>query len=308
MRSSTVTPDPAIMVDAMETMSGLHPGYRRAHARGRCFEATFVPSGAAAPYTTAAHLQHDSVPAIVRFSNTSGDPCTPDGGSAMRGMSVKFLAPETDLVSLNTPVFMASTPDKFLHLTRLLTTLPQGSKEWADAVVAFIMANPESVHAFQEGAAIPVPASYATARFWALHAFAWIAPDGVRRFVRYRWEPRAGFRDVTRGQVQSWSPEHLTDEFVERLERTTVSFTLKVRFAGPGDSTEDPTQAWPDDREEIDAGRLDITAPVVDEEVWDAKVFDPTRLVPGIELSDDPVLAYRGVAYAEGHRRRSAGC
>jgi catalase len=34
------------------------------------------------------------VPAIVRFSNTGGDPASPD---AVRGMSVKFLEPETDL-------------------------------------------------------------------------------------------------------------------------------------------------------------------------------------------------------------------
>lgn len=298
--------DPEITVDAMERMSGSHPGYRRAHARGRCFDATFTPSGQAVPFSTAAHLQHEPVPAIVRFSNTSGDPGTPDAGRAVRGMAVKFLEPETDLVSLNLPVFMTSTPAKFLALTRLLTGLPSGSKERADAVIAFVTAYPESAHAFGAAALIPVPVSYGTARFWAHHAFVWVAPGGKRRFIRYRWEPDAGFQEIAPEQAQAWPVEYLTTELVERLGRGTVSFTLKVQFAGAGDPTADPTQAWPDDREEIAAGRLEIVRPVPDEEFWDARVFDPTRLVPGIELSDDPVLAYRKAAYAEGHRRRSA--
>ena len=33
-------------------------------------------------------------------------------------------------------------------------------------------------------------------------------------------------------------------------------------------------------------------------------VFDPTRVVDGIELSDDPILRYRPSAYAESVKRR----
>ncbi|MFC0434815.1 catalase [Kutzneria buriramensis] len=299
--------DPVTVVDAMERMSGLRPGFRRAHALGRCFDAVFTPSGAAAAYTTAAHLRSDPTPAIVRFSNTAGDPAEPDGGATVvRGMAVKFLSPETDLVSLNVPVFMASTPAKFLDMTRALTDKPKDSAERAAAVIAFITANPESGHAFQEAAAIPVPESYATVRFWAQHAFVWVGPDGTRRFVRYRWEPET-VRHLTAADTVGWGPGHLNDELVDRLGGGPVSFALKVQFAGPEDPTDDPTQAWPADTPEIDAGRLEIVKPVSDQEFWDGAVFDPTRLADGIELSDDPVLAYRKRAYAEGHRRRSAG-
>jgi catalase len=41
------------------------------------------------------------------------------------------------------------------------------------------------------------------------------------------------------------------------------------------------------------------------QEHWDQQRFDPTRLTGGIELSDDPVLAFRAHAYAESYRRRS---
>lgn len=299
--------EPATMVDALEAMSGMHHGYRRAHALGGCFEAAFRPSGEAAAFTTAAHLQRDPVPAIVRFSNTHGDPATVDrwAGPTVRGMSVKFRAPETDLVSTNLPVFMASTPESFLELTRALTGKAPGSPERADAVIAFITAHPESAPAFGLAAVIPDPVSYGTARYWANHAFTWLAPGGARHSVRYRWEPVSGFQTVTREQAREWPAGHLVGELGERLRQGPVSFDLRVQFAAPGDPTADPTQAWPEDRTEITAGRLEITRPAADEPKWDNAVFDPARLVPGIELSDDPVLAYRASAYSESFRRRS---
>jgi catalase len=35
-------------------------------------------------------------------------------------------------------------------------------------------------------------------------------------------------------------------------------------------------------------------------------VFDPTHVVDGIELSDDPILHYRALAYAESVQRRAS--
>jgi catalase len=299
--------EPATMIDALEGMSGLHHGYRRAHALGGNFEAVFHPSGEAAAFTTAAHLQHDPVPAIVRFSNTNGDPATSDlgVGPTVRGMSVKFRTPETDLVSMNLPVFMASTPENFLELTRALTGKASGSPERADAVIAFITAHPESAASFGLAAVIPDPVSYGTARYWANHAFTWLAPDGTRSSVRYRWEPDAGLQTASPERAPGWPAGYLIDELAERLRRGPVAFSLVVQFAAPGDPTADPTQAWPDDRTEITAGRLEIARPAADELKWDNVVFDPTRLVSGIELSDDPVLAYRASAYTESFRRRS---
>ena len=49
----------------------------------------------------------------------------------------------------------------------------------------------------------------------------------------------------------------------------------------------------------------ELTAPVDDQEHWAEQRFDPTRVTAGIELSDDPVLAFRSLAYAESYRRRS---
>ncbi len=61
---------------------------------------------------------------------------------------------------------------------------------------------------------------------------------------------------------------------------------------------------WDQPRDFV-AGRVTVTAPVADPEQGDdVVVFDPTRIIDGIELSDDPILRYRPLAYAESVKRR----
>ena len=56
----------------------------------------------------------------------------------------------------------------------------------------------------------------------------------------------------------------------------------------------------------MEAGRLELTGPETEREQGDdVLVFDPTRVVDGIELSDDPILRFRPRAYAASVERRS---
>ena len=58
-------------------------------------------------------------PATVRFSHGSGDPDAKDAGREPRGMAVKFYLggrAQTDIVSINQPVFITRTPEEFLDL------------------------------------------------------------------------------------------------------------------------------------------------------------------------------------------------
>ncbi|MCP3798333.1 catalase family peroxidase [Allokutzneria sp. A3M-2-11 16] len=296
------------VVDGMERVSGAYPGYRRAHARGVCFDATFTPSGDAAGLTTAAHLQHERVPATVRFSNSNGSPHTLDGARAGRGMAVKFHLPDgtaTDVVAVNLPVFLASTPENFLNLLGALEKDPVTGTTDPARVAAYIQRNPEAAAGFQAVATMPIPVSYGTARYWAIHAFEWTNAAGLRRFVRYRWEPGTGVHDLSEVDGTAQEPEYLTGELVRRLADGPVGFTLRVQLAEPGDPTDDATKEWPADREEIVAGHLEITAPVADQEHWAAEIFDPTRITDGIALSADPILAFRHDAYAVSYDRRS---
>ena len=65
--------------------------------------------------------------------------------------------------------------------------------------------------------------------------------------------------------------------------------------------------AW-DERERVEAGTLELTGPDEEREKGDdVLVFDPTRVVDGIELSDDPILRFRPRAYSVSVAHRTSG-
>ena len=71
------------------------------------------------------------------------------------------------------------------------------------------------------------------------------------------------------------------------------------------DPVDDPTAAWPEEREQVEVGRLELDGPETERERdGDVLVFDPTRVIDGIELSDDPILRFRRRAYSVSVERR----
>jgi catalase len=295
------------LVDAIEHLKGTHPGCRRAHARGVCYDATFTPTGEAAAMTTAAHLQDAPVQATVRFSHTDPNPQVPDGPRAARGFATKFRLADgtnTDLIAVNLRRFVASTPEAFLELIHAGEPDPATGAPNLDNVRAYASRNPEAGPGLAEAAVMSTPASYATSTYWALHAFLWRDAGGGVRPVKYSWVPDAGAENATPEEAAGWTAHHLTEEFAERLENGAVGFTLQIQIGNPGDNTADSTQLWPDDRPVITAGHLSITAEAADQQHWADQVFDPTLLTAGIELSDDPILAARSAIYAVSYDRR----
>jgi catalase len=86
-----------------------------------------------------------------------------------------------------------------------------------------------------------------------------------------------------------------------------VRFTLELQIAGPGDKVDDPSAAWPDEREKVAGGTLELTELETGRETGgDVLVFDPVRVTDGIELSEDPILLYRSPAYSVSVERRTA--
>jgi catalase len=171
---------------------------------------------------------------------------------------------------------------------------------------AFFGAHPESLPAIQHVVGSPPIASYLTCAYNSLHAFGLIANDGKTTFVRYRWEPEAGEATVPPDEVEGLAPDYLQEDLAERLQRGPATFTLSVTIAQDGDPLDDPTTAWPDERRRVRLGRLDITSLAFDRERdGDVLVFDPTRVVDGVEMSADPILHFRADVYAESVFRRT---
>jgi catalase len=297
------------IIDAIEAIGGRHEGYRAVHAKGTLCAGTFTPSSQAAEVCRAAHFQDGEVRAHIRFSNGSGNPEGRDAAQDGRGLAVKFYLPEggtTDIVCISRRQFFVRTPEDFLEFTRARKPDPETGQPDLEKLGAFLGAHPEAGPAVQEQLESQAPVSYATTAYNSLHAFRFTAPDGTERWVRYHWEPEAGVATLDGEQAQAQERDYLQQEVGERLEGGSAVFTLSVAVAEEGDSLHDSTQAWPDERETIELGRLTITGLAFDRDRdGDVLVFDPTRVTDGIETSDDPILHARSDAYAESVLRRS---
>ena len=66
------------LLGALDTLSGLHPGFRPAHAKGLMCSGTFTPSPEAAKLTRAPRASKPSTPVLVRYSDSTGVPKIPD--------------------------------------------------------------------------------------------------------------------------------------------------------------------------------------------------------------------------------------
>ena len=99
--------------------------------------------------------------------------------------------------------------------------------------------------------------------------------------------------------------DFLHHELDARLAAGPATFTLVITLAGEGDDPDDPTVAWPEGREEVVAGRLELTSLPADPAAADALIYDPTNVVDGIECSADPILQARQIAYSVSYGRRT---
>ena len=297
------------IIDAIEAIGGRHEGYRAVHAKGTLCAGTFNPSPRAAEVSRAAHFQGGEVRAHVRFSNGSGNPESRDAAQDGRGMAVKLYLPEggtTDIVCISRRQFFVRTPEDFLEFTRARKPDPETGEPDLAKLGAFLGAHPEAGPAVQEQLESQAPVSYATTDYNSLHAFRFTAPDGTERWVRYHWEPEAGVATLDPDEAEGNDRDYLQQELAERLEAGPAGFVLSVAVAEEGDPLDDPTLAWPDERETIELGRLEVTGLAFDRDRdGDVLVFDPVRVTDGIETSDDPILHARSDAYAESVLRRS---
>jgi catalase len=291
-----VTPDEAI--EAIRASGGAQPGQRALHAKGKLYSGTFTATDDAAGLSRAAHLAGSTVPALIRFSNGSGNPKQRDGAPGIRGMAVKFTLPDgstTDVSTQTAKLFTSSTPDGFVDLLRALTPSLSAPVRIAKLVVTQPKLFPSLI---TSGTLRKIPVSYATVEYHGLHAFRWVNDEGTAKFVRYHLIPAAGEQFLGLRTALSKDPDYLTDEMDERLTAGPVRFYFRVQLAAAQDSTVDPSAPWRG-KDMVTVGNLDITGIDTERERGDdIVVFDPMRVTDGIEPSDDPILRFRTHAYS----------
>jgi catalase len=298
------------LLNQFDTLFGEHPGLRPAHAKGTLLTGTFTPSASAATLSRAPHFNHPSTPVTIRFSDSTGVPVIPDNdpNASPRGLAIRFHLAErvhTDIVSHSTDGFPTHTGAEFLDLLRAIATTTPDSPH-PNPVEQFLSGHPAALAFVQTPK--PAPSSFARESYFGVTAMQFINAAGDSRFGRYRILPVAGNDHLDEAATAAQTPNYLFDELTARITKAPIQFKIAVQLANDGDEVNDATIHWPEDREVLEIGTLELTAPVVeDAHTQKHIIFDPIPRVDGIEPSEDPLLELRAAIYLmSGRRRRSA--
>ena len=291
---------------------GIHPGFRPAHAKGILLTGVFTPSSKAASLTRAPHIQRNSTPVTVRFSDFAGIPTVPDNDpqhAGPRGCAIRFHLAEhshTDIIGHSVDNFPSRTAEEFLEfLNALIATDPAGTHP--NAIERYLGAHPAALTFVQTPK--PIPTSFGKESFFAVSAFKFTNAEGASRYGRYRVLPVAGNEYLDEAGAAARSPNFLFDEIKERVMKEPVKFRMIVQLAEDGDPVDDVTVRWPEHRSQLTFGEIslrEITPNNASEQ--QQIIFDPIPRVDGIEASADPLFEPRANVYLmTGRRRRAAG-
>ncbi|MBL8565793.1 MAG: catalase family peroxidase [Hyphomicrobiaceae bacterium] len=298
---------PEALVNGLNAVFGQH-GARASHAKGLCVTGTFTPEATAKSLSKVAQFA-GVVPLLGRFSMGGGNPKVPDTARpAPRGLALRFdlgSGNAFDLVMLSTPMFFAKTPEQMLGFLQARFPGPDGKPDPAK-IKAFAAANPDTT---KQGAWLsgrPIPASYAGANYWGIHAFTLTNAQGAATVVKFKAVPRSGEIGMTDEEAKTKSQDFYSDDLKQRLSAGPVAFDLISIIGESGDPTDDPTAVWPEDaRKAIKLGTIALSA-IEAHATCDAIVFDPANLVDGIAgPANDAIFAARSPAYAVSLSRRT---
>jgi catalase len=291
------------VISALDENFGRIVGRRAAHAKGLVAFGTFCATSEAKTISRAGHLQGDPVTVVVRFSNFPGGAAHPDAApeSNPRGLAVQFRLPDgstTDLVSQSINGFPSRTVEEFAEF--LFAIAPSSSDPGA-----YLAGHPAAAAFVQQIQNHGTPRSYATLNYFAINAFRFENAEGAKCSGRYSWEATEGLQILGPDEPLQLGDDYLGDELRRRVAEGDVHFSLTLSVAQAGEVTNDATLAWSSPQTTIELGKLSINSIAEVSMVTEqGLLFDPTRLVDGIVLSDDPLLVARSRTYAISSARR----
>lgn len=290
------------------------------HARGFGLYGDFKLYKSMEKYTSAHFLQEPGsiTPVFTRFSNFIGSKGSKDTAVDIRGFAVKFYTQEGnyDMLSLQFPVFILADAMKFMDVTHAakpnpITDIPQATvahnRFWD-----YVVSNQESAHMVMWLMSLRGrPRSWRMMEGWPINTFRFINKYGKSTFVRFVWKPKLGVHSLLLDEaniIGGLDPDFHRRDIIEAVEKGAYpEYDLGVQLIAEEDEFKydfdilDATKLWPEEIVPVDIiGSLTLNRLVdnffAEEE---QSSFDPATLVPGIGVSNDPVLQGRLFAYRD---------
>jgi catalase len=293
---------------------------RIVHARGSAAHGVFKVYKPMTKYTKAGFLQDPSAetPVFVRFSTVAGSRGSTDLARDVRGFSVKFYTEEGnyDLVGNNMPVFFIQDAIKFPDLIHAVKPEPNNEIPQAasahDTFWDFISLMPESTHmimwAMSDRA---LPRSLRMMEGFGVHTFRLINEKNESHFVKFHWKPLLGVHSVAWEEAQQISgkdPDFHRRDLWDAIESGNFpEWELGVQIIPEADEHKyefdllDPTKLVPEELVPVQRiGKMTLNRnPDNFFAETEQVAFHPGHVVPGIDLTNDPLLQGRLFSYTD---------
>jgi catalase len=301
---------------------------RVVHARGSAAHGYFECYESMAKYTRASLFAEAGkrTPVFVRFSTVFGERGSADTARDARGFAVKFYTDEGnwDLVGNNIPVFFIQDAMKFPDLVHAAKpephfAIPQASTAH-DTFWDFVSLMPESTHmlmwVFSDRG---IPRSFRMMQGFGVNTFRLVTADGDSQFVKFHWRPFAGTHSLDWDEavkIAGADPDFHRRDLWEAIECGAYpEYELGMQIF-----TEAQAEAFSFDV--LDATKIvpEELVPVipVGKMVLDRNpdnffaeteqvAFCAAHIVPGLDFSNDPLLAGRIHSYVDTQISRLGG-
>ncbi len=293
---------------------------RIVHARGSAAHGIFELYKPMGQYTKARLFNDTGVktPVFVRFSTVAGSRGSTDLARDVRGFAVKFYTEEGnyDIVGNNIPVFFIQDAIKFPDLVHAVKPEPHNEMPQAgsahDTFWDFISLMPESMHMIMWVMSDrAIPRSLRMMEGFGVHTFRFINMEGASHFVKFHWKPLLGVHSVAWDEAQKISGKnsdfHRQDLWEAIESGAFPEWELGVQIVPEEDEHKfefdllDATKIIPEELVPVQRiGKMTLNKnPDNFFAETEQVAFNPGHLIPGIDITNDPLLQGRLFSYTD---------
>ncbi|KAM3072339.1 catalase A [Clarireedia jacksonii] len=294
---------------------------RLVHAKGASAYGEFEVTHDITDITSAAFLNKvgKKTPLFVRFSTVAGEKGSADSIRDSRGFAFKMYTEEGNLdwLFFSTPVFFIRDPAKFPSMTHAQKRDPQTNLKNPTMFWDFFNQNAEGYHTimmlFSDRG---TPVSYRYADIFSINTYKFTKPDGSFKYVKIHLKTNQGVQNLTQDEsttISGQDPDYFTKDLFDSISKGNYpSWTVYAQVIDPLEAENYKTNIFDatktvsqKDYPLIPFGKITLNKNVQNFFTEsEQSAFNPANIVPGWDITPDPILQIRMFAYGSTQRYR----